>query len=162
MSFRSLARHLTRWLRLSSGYHNRQNREPVSILALMPDNSDRTAILQISERARWKLLVGDTLESAIDLLSNQEFAVILCDRDLPDLDWRDAIGTLAAKAPAASVILSSSVNDDYLWQEVIQCGGYDVLTKPFQEERVVKTISFAFWKTGLESRNHAFANRVQN
>ncbi len=104
---------------------------------------------QISERAHWHLQVGDSLDSALDMLSGQDFAVILCDRDLPGLDWREAVLTLAAKAPRTSVILTSPVNDDYLWQEVIQCGGDDVLTKPFQEERVVKTITFACWKTAL-------------
>lgn len=136
MDPRRLLRRIARWLGFPS-------EDAVSILAVMPNHADRTAMRQISERAHWYLQVGDTFEEGIDMLRDREFAVILCDRDLPGVGWREAIAALVKKAPRTSVILTSPVNDDYLWQEVIRCGGYDVLTKPFQEERVIKTIAVA-------------------
>ena len=76
-------------------------------------------------------------------MRRHEFAVILCDRDLAASNWREALAKLVATAPGSHVILASRVNDDQLWQEVIRLGGYDVLTKPFQQERVMRSINYA-------------------
>jgi DNA-binding response OmpR family regulator len=34
------------------------------------------------------------------------------------------------------LIVTSRFADDYLWSEVLNFGGYDVLSKPFSEEEV--------------------------
>ncbi len=139
------------WFRCPSGGENPSGRNSVRILAVMPNHSDGLALSQIAERAHWYFELTESCQSAIDKLDDQNFAIVLCDRDVSDSNWRDAVQTLAAKAPRTCVILTSPVNDDYLWQEVIQRGGYDVLTKPFQEERVVRAVSFAWscWKSDL-------------
>jgi FixJ family two-component response regulator len=51
--------------------------------------------------------------------------------------------TLLAAAERQCIILVSPVTDDYLWQAVIELGGYDVLTKPFREEKVVTVVHAA-------------------
>ena len=67
---------------------------------------------------------------------------MLFDRDLPDVDWRQGIGKLANEH--SRVILASFVADDYLWEEVIHCGGYDVIAKPYREDEVIHMIQFAW------------------
>ena len=54
-------------------------------------------------------------------------------------------------APKSCVVLVSPVNDEYLWQEVIQYGGFDVITKPFQSDQIRRHIDHAwlFWKSDL-------------
>ncbi|MGI8743996.1 MAG: response regulator [Bryobacteraceae bacterium] len=151
---------LAAWFSFAQSGGRPTNRNPVRILAVMPNNSDGVALSQIAKRAQWHFELTESCESAIDKLSDQNFAIVLCDRDVPGSNWRDAVQTLAAKAPRTCVILTSPVNDDYLWQEVIERGGYDVLTKPFQEERVVRAVRFAWscWKSDL---TRAQAQRTQ-
>ena len=60
------------------------------------------------------------------------------------LDWRDVLATLAASRPDCSVILTSPVNDEYLWEEVVRRGGYDVLAKPLQEDQTVRAVNLAW------------------
>jgi FixJ family two-component response regulator len=47
------------------------------------------------------------------------------------------------------VILVSGVRDDYLWQEVIRRGGYDVLPKPLRADSVARIVKLAlsYWKS---------------
>ena len=60
------------------------------------------------------------------------------------IDWRDALQLLASSRPDCSIILTSSVNDEYLWDEVIHKGGYDVLAKPLQEDQTVRAVNLAW------------------
>jgi DNA-binding NtrC family response regulator len=128
------------------------------ILAVMPKDPDGHILAQIAARAKWYLEFARSYESARELAARHEFAIILCDRDLPLVaSWREAIPEFASLAPDSRIMLTSPVNDDHLWQEVIQRGGYDVLTKPFKEERVVRSINFAW-----SSANNSFSNRIQD
>ena len=133
------------WKDLTTKLHmpGMDRRDVIRILAVMPYDPDRQGLLEIAGR-RWHFDFAATCESALKKLAAQKFAIILCDRDLPDFDWRHAVEVLAGRASGAFVILASPVNDDYLWQEVIQRGGYDVVTKPFQEERVRQVIDLAW------------------
>jgi len=51
--------------------------------------------------------------------------------------------------------LVSKVADEYLWNEIVRRGGYDILSKPLQEDEVVRAIKLArsYWSsTSLPKR----------
>jgi DNA-binding NtrC family response regulator len=75
--------------------------------------------------------------------------VILYDRDWPNEEWRTAIQTFASSPRRSCVILASRVADDYLWQELIRCGGYDLLAKPFRADDVARSLKLAlsYWRS---------------
>jgi DNA-binding response OmpR family regulator len=91
----------------------------------------------------WDLTAIETWEEASAVLTHRRFAVVLYDRDLPGRDWRQTIAELARISPC--ILLASPVIDDALWQEVVERGGYDVLTKPFDEEHVLFAIDQGLW-----------------
>ena len=41
-------------------------------------------------------------------------------------------------------MLISPVADDYLWNEVLSNGGYDVLAKPLRQQDVLRAVKFAW------------------
>ena len=127
----------------------------VRVLAVMPYDRERNTLFEIAKQSNWHLEFAPTCDSAVSLLRNHQFAVILCDRDLPGCEWREALTTIVGNARGGCVILTSPVNDDYLWQEVIQRGGYDVLTRPLQEQRVLHTIELAwsYWTSVANLRS---------
>jgi len=47
--------------------------------------------------------------------------------------------------------------DDYLWNEVVRRGGYDVLSKPLREEDLMRAIklAWAYWNSAARRRAHA-------
>jgi FixJ family two-component response regulator len=115
------------------------NAEPVlTVLAIIAAPADRVQLQRIFDKTGWKIVFANGVEPAgIE-------RVVLCDRDLPGVDWRQAIQQLAGAQNRRGVILASSVVDDYLWEEVIHLGGYDVLAKPFREGDVIHAIEFAW------------------
>lgn len=134
--------------------------ERIPVLAIAREEFDRNSLSEFAVRGQWDLVLADSLEEALQGLKKMRAAVILCDRDLSGLDWRDVLQALAASRPDCPIILTSSVNDEYLWEEVIHKGGYDVLSKPLQEDLTVRAVNLAWSYSKERSRNHAFPNRV--
>jgi DNA-binding NtrC family response regulator len=112
----------------------------IRVLGILPCAPDRTALIGIAERAGWELKLAADTGSALRILKHYEARVIICDREQPDCEWRETIRLLTAHAPASCLILTSSVTNDRLWLEVIERGGYDVLTMPFHENRVLNAV----------------------
>jgi FixJ family two-component response regulator len=127
-----------RWKRRPMIAENR-----LTALAIITSHADRTQLERIFEKAGWNIFFDDGIEAAADN-RNIPTHVIVYDRDLPNVDWRQAVQQLASGQPRRGVILASSVVDDYLWEEVIQLGGYDVVSKPFREDEVTHAIEFAW------------------
>jgi DNA-binding NtrC family response regulator len=102
----------------------------------------------------WNVHIADTLREASIAANRLHAPVILCDRDSPGTEWRASVQDLAALPHAARVILISKVLDDYLWNEVAQMGGHDVLSKPLQEDDVVRAIKLAwsYWNSTTTAR----------
>lgn len=113
---------------------------PVTMLAIIASESARGQLQCIFQKAGWKLLFTESVQEAVD----QPTPIVLLDRDVAGLDWRGAMVQLARWQSPRCVILASYVADDYLWEEVILYGGYDVLPKPFREDEVIHTVQFAW------------------
>jgi DNA-binding NtrC family response regulator len=120
--------------------------DAIRVLAVMGKDADAQALQEIADKANWHLGFAANYESALEHLQREEYSVILCDRDwMSDpMGWCAAVQKLVAASPHGCVILTSTVKDDRLWQELTELGGYDVLIKPFQPEKVTRSIEFAW------------------
>ena len=76
--------------------------------------------------------------------------VVVCERDLPDGSWRDVLEVTASLPGPPPVIVTSRLADEYLWAEVLNLGGYDVLAKPLDRQEVTRTLNLA-WGVGQTS-----------
>jgi CheY-like chemotaxis protein len=121
----------------------------ITIIGLAFTDEDRRLLASVCSRRQWNVLFADTCDQARAALDQLKAPVILCDRDLPGAEWRDVVQGLASLPHRACVILISKVVDDYLWNEVVQRGGYDVLRKPLREEDLVRAVKLAwsYWNT---------------
>jgi len=118
--------------------------EKISVLAITTDDRDRRSLSEFSLRGQWDLTFASSCQQAVDIVTTGRAAVILCDRDLPGPDWRECLGNLTAARPECPIVLMSSIHDEYLWDEVVHRGGYDVLGKPLQEEQSVRAVNLAW------------------
>jgi len=133
------------WLKKSAQVaRSKRADDPVSLLAITASHSDQAALARLAARSDWSLALSESLEDAVQLLAHRRFSIVLFDRDLTG-DWREAMEKLARSAPGACILLTSAVNDSYLCEEVVQRGGYDVLTRPLQDAAVVHAIDHAWW-----------------
>ncbi|MBZ5618887.1 MAG: hypothetical protein LAQ69_09220 [Acidobacteriia bacterium] len=80
--------------------------------------------------------------------------VIVCERDLPDGGWKDILEIAASLQSRPPVVVASRQADDYLWAEVLNLGGYDVLRKPLDKGEVSRSVSLA-WEHWANQRDSA-------
>jgi FixJ family two-component response regulator len=134
---------------LFAGVTPRRKAEPsrIPLVALVASEQDRRLLARVSDLEPLEVHFVESCEKACAVANELTASVILLDRDWPETDWRIMVQNLAASPHQACVVLMSGVADDYLWQELVRRGGYDILTKPLRAEdvsRVVK-LALAYW-----------------
>ena len=117
--------------------------DDLTILAVSVFLNDRLVLEQIGKREGWKLRFTNSARDAFRLVMENHFDVVLCDRNQYGYPWREVVERLAENSPRSRILLVSPANDDYLWRDVVQQGGYDVLTRPLREQDALYAIAAA-------------------
>ncbi len=122
--------------------------EAVPVVALITEGHDRQLLEGIGIRDHLDIHFADTCNEAWNAANRLKSPVVLCERDVPGIEWGDAVRILASAVPHPCVILTSRVVDDYLWKEIVARGGYDVLATPLREVDAARSIKLAlsYWK----------------
>ena len=116
----------------------------ITILSLPGTDEDRQLLEDVSRRYNWQMSFASTTDEARESLRRAKPQIILIDRKIDGEDWRYAVSSLAAASSGACVLLMSQVTDDYLWNEVVTNGGFDVLRKPLTESEILRNVKLAW------------------
>ena len=92
----------------------------------------------------WPTSRVSCLRNARRLLERDLVRVIVCERGLADGTWRDVLDLAAWRPHPPPVIVTSRLADEYLWAEVLNLGGYDVLAKPLDRDEARRVIGLAW------------------
>ena len=104
-------------------------------------SEDHAVLRRILGAALWRVDEADRCETAFRLLSSRPVAAIVTNDRLPDGDWTCILGRVQAQVRPPNLIVASFLADDRLWAAVLNLGGYDVLSKPFDAGEVRWVIS---------------------
>lgn len=115
--------------------------DEIKILAVSQFEQDHTALRGILGSSRWKIDTARSVREAAGYLACRPVPVILCEKNLPDGTWTDV---LERSQMTALVIVTFHAADERLRTEVLCCGGYYVLSKPFRAADVFQAISNAW------------------
>lgn len=119
---------------------------PDEIVTLLssPHADDRQFLSKAFSHPQWKTEWARDCAESRRILERVRTGVVVCERDLPDGCWRDILHTAQLLPNPPNVIVASRHADEYLWAEVLNLGGYDVLVKPFDTKEVLRVIGLAF------------------
>lgn len=84
-----------------------------------------------------------TCRQAMAGIHAEKISLLICDADLPDGTWRDVFSALGAESTPPLLIVASRLADEHLWAEVLNLGGHDVLSKPFDPKEVLWVVHHA-------------------
>jgi DNA-binding response OmpR family regulator len=110
------------WKELSS--------ESKTVLAVTADSACRTSLRTLSIEEGWRVLFADSVENGLRLQEGNRVCVLVYDRNLSGMDWREGLRALTATNDAAIPILLSDSLPPRLRCEVLRCGGYDIAANP--------------------------------
>ena len=135
-------------LRQSAPYPSR-----ITIVSLLLGEQDRSLIADICYRNEWEVYFAKTCDEGRQVVDQLKPQIILFDRDLADGNWRLVVSAFTASSGGSCTLLISKVADDYLWNEVVCNGGYDLLRKPLREEEVLRAVKFArsYWNSARQT-----------
>lgn len=115
-----------------------------TVLAVLHANDDRISLQNILSGSTWKVRFVRSprrKRSTSNLLS---VGAVLADAHLPDgSGWKDVLLELGRTSNPPPLIVTDRLADEALWAEVLNLGGYDVLTKPFDSKEVLHSLNMA-------------------
>jgi DNA-binding response OmpR family regulator len=111
------------------------------ILSISATREDHQVLCRMLHNVR--IAAVGTRQAAMSFLCLDRVPVIVCERDLPDGTWKDILGDTAAFPNPPVLVVTSSFADEYLWAEVLNLGGYDLLAKPFSDPEVKRVLAAA-------------------
>ncbi len=126
----------------------------VQVLAVSSAEDDIRLLRHIFSHSNWIIHTARGCGEAAELLRRGHIPIVLCDFELADGNWRDMLRALADLPEPTLLIVASRTADEYLWAEVLNLGGYDVLMKPYEPQEVIRVVSLAWlhWKNLRERR----------
>ena len=134
----------------------------VAVLGVSHHEGDHVSLRAIFEHSNWKIFEARACHEAMSFLRENRMAVLVCERDLPDGDWKTLLHFVSALPLPPLLVVSSRDANDTLWAEVLNLGAYDVLSKPFDRAEVIRIISLAWlhWKETAPRRRQKPATRT--
>ena len=101
---------------------------------------------------------ASTYRQALAKFGLPDIGLVICERDLLDGSWKDMLEAIRFLPAPPLLIVTSQLADDYLWAEVLNLGGYDVLAQPFDSAEVRRVSASArdCWIRQSRSRATAF------
>ena len=88
-------------------------------------------------------LASTSMEARQKLMAPHTYELPLVDAELPDGSWRDLIPLLVSSNPPCEMVVCSRTGDERLWAEVIQCGAFDLISEPYEQQEVIRIIQSA-------------------
>jgi DNA-binding response OmpR family regulator len=126
----------------------------ITVLVVSSNEEDCRSLSGIFGHSNWRLLTTGTIAETLYFLKHHIIPVILCERDLPDGNWKDLLAALGGCDPSPHLVVAARLADERLWAEVLNLGGYDVLLKPFYPREVFRVLSMA-WRDWSDRRRVA-------
>jgi CheY-like chemotaxis protein len=118
-------------------------KERLKILVLSAPLDDRFVLEDLGKERNWDLRFASSPQEGFRLVSEHHFELILCESDQPGYPWREVMDRLSASSPRSCILLVSPVTGEYLWTDILQHGGYGVLTRPLRKQSALETLDTA-------------------
>lgn len=125
-------------------------------LAVISEGPDREALQRAFRDAQWRLEFANDCMLAIDRQHEEPIPIVLYERELAVGDWRHAVSSFSHLTPRPCVILLSRNADQNLWDELVRCGGFELLRIPIDPAAVVQTVNagWAIWRRKAAADQH--------
>ena len=120
-----------------------QSTLPVTALLVGEFAQDRPLLQEISRKLGWSLMEARDRRHALQVLQRNRVHVVLTESDVPNWNWKKILQDLRRLAAPPQLIVASRTADDYLWAEVLNIGGFDVLPQPLEHDEVERVIAAA-------------------
>ena len=143
----------------SQARNNITSGEVVTLLAISAHDDDHRQLDRILSRSNWRVHHAKNRLEMNAIVQAQPISVILCDQEFSDGDWKTVLREIVEIENPPLLVITTREDDDVLWAEVLNLGGYDVLLKPLDANEVIRIMSLA-WLCWRERAKRRAANQL--
>ena len=115
----------------------------VSALFVGGYEEERWLVQEVFRECGWQFFEAPDRRRATECLKRHRIQVVIVKSDMPDWSWQEVLNHLRGLAHPPLLIVTSRTADEYLWAEVLNIGGWDVLSQPFERDEVVRVVASA-------------------
>jgi DNA-binding response OmpR family regulator len=117
--------------------------EDPGIVAVTADLRFYSCILNAACASGWTAEWAPSVSRGLEVCRTRTIRIVIYDKDLPFLDWRDGVRRMSKTASPSRILLASTRIDEELWRTVLRLRGYDVLARSSNSEQLSRELRFA-------------------
>ncbi|MBL8227593.1 MAG: hypothetical protein JNL98_03920 [Bryobacterales bacterium] len=108
------------------------------VLVVTPDPEDLEELRAMLPSSDWNLYSAFSTSEARDMLKHYAYPIVIAEAGSTGASWKSMLGYLSSQLqlPSPKLIVASACADDDLWSDVLNCGGFNVLAKPYDPREV--------------------------
>ena len=102
-----------------------------------------------------------SVSEARELLSQNSYALILCDVNMPGESGLDLLESISKELPDTATVMVTGVDDREVAERALKMGAYGYVIKPFQRNEILIGVSNALRRRELEIENRQHRARLE-
>ncbi|MBP5708551.1 MAG: sigma-54-dependent Fis family transcriptional regulator, partial [Bacteroidales bacterium] len=130
------------------------------ILVIDDEKAIRNTLKDILEYEKHEVDLAENGPTGIDLFSNNNYDVVLCDIKMQGMDGKEVLEKLHEMSTLTPIIMISGHGNIDTAVEAIKKGAYDFLEKPLDLNRLLITIRNAKEKSSLVTQTQVLKSKV--
>lgn len=131
------------------------------LLVVDDEPAVRQLVISLVERAGYAAVGAGNAEEALARLRGVEFALVLCDVNMPGMSGVDLVGRIQTAFPQTGVIMVTGEDDPTIAEAALSRGAYGYLIKPFRSSELAINVSNALRRRRLEMENRAYEAHLE-
>lgn len=132
----------------------------LSVLVIDDDDSLRDSIVVNLELAGYTVQPMSDGVSALQVLAEKTFTIVLCDLRMPKISGLEFIRRCKEISPDTAVVLMTGFGNTEVAIEALRAGAYDYMSKPFESEELILTLRKIEEREKLRAENAALRSAI--
>jgi putative two-component system response regulator len=132
-----------------------------SILVVDDEEPIRRMLSRLLERHHYPCKVACDAMEARRQLEGQDFALILCDVNMPGESGLDLVSHVLREHPQTAAVMITGLDDPQFATIALDQGAYGYIIKPFESNEVLINVANALRRRRLEIENQAHREHLE-
>lgn len=131
------------------------------ILIVDDEEPTRRMLSRLLESHHYSCVLAGDAQEARTRLQEEEFALILCDVNMPGESGLELISHVLKEHPRTAAVMVTGLDDHQFANVALELGAYGYIIKPFEANEVLINIANALRRRRLEIENQTHRERLE-